>query len=129
MNSHTAIIKNSGPFLLLCIFILTSNLYSQQRIADSLQTQLGHLQGERKVEVLNDLSDIYQYINTKTAIEFAEKGIELAKTIDYPKGLAGCYGSLGYCYINIDMMKAVKYTKKALEIRYKIPDKAGIAFL
>ncbi|MFZ0455905.1 MAG: tetratricopeptide repeat-containing sensor histidine kinase [Ignavibacteriaceae bacterium] len=127
MNRYTGIIKSLGPSVLLFVFILTSKLYSQQRIADSLQIQLSCLQGERKVEVLNELSDIYQYINTKLSIDFALKGIELAKTIHYKKGLAGCYGSLGYCYINIDMVKAVKYTKEALQIRYEISDKAGIA--
>ena len=114
-------------FVVLCAFIFTTNLYGQQDRADSLQEQIKYLNGEKKVEALNELADIYQYINTKTAIDYALKGIELAKAINYQKGLAGCYGSLGFCYTNIDINKAVDFTKKALEIRYKIGDEAGIA--
>jgi signal transduction histidine kinase len=106
--------------------IFTTNLYSQQGVADSLQGLLSSLNGQKKVAVLDRLADIYQYINTKTAIDFAEQGIELAKTIGDKKGLASCYGSLGYCYINLDMTKAIDYTKEALKIRKEIGDKVGV---
>ncbi len=114
---------------LILIFILAYavNQYAQQGVADSLEKQLDNLSGEKKVETLDRLADIYQYINTKTAIEFANKGVELAKSIGDDKGLASCYGSLGFCYISIDNNKALNYTKKALKIRERIGFKIGIA--
>ena len=88
---------------LILIFIIgyVVNQYSQQGIADSLEKQLDNLQGEKKVEVLDRLADIYQYINTNNAIEYANKGVELAKSFGDDKGLASCYGSLGFCYISL----------------------------
>lgn len=115
--------------LLILIFSLSVSVsqFAQQSVVDSLETQLNNLSGEKKVETLDKLADIYQYINTKTSIEFANKGIELAKKINDPKGLASCYGSLGFCYTSIDINKALFYTKKALSIREKIKFKKGIA--
>ena len=113
--------------ILIFVFIAFSSQYAQQAIADSLETQLNYISGEKKVETLDRLADIYQNINTKKAIVFATKGAELAKEINYEKGLASCYGSIGYCYINLDNEKAWQYTQKALNIREKIGDKAGIA--
>jgi len=119
---------NYRPLLIL-IFSLSVSVsqFAQQSVVDSLETQLNNLSGEKKVETLDKLADIYQYIDTKTSIEFANKGIELAKKINDPKGLASCYGSLGFCYTSIDINKALFYTKKALSIREKIKFKKGIA--
>jgi signal transduction histidine kinase len=115
--------------LLILIFslALSVNQFAQQSVADSLEKQLNNLSGEEKIETLDKLADIYQYINTKNAIEFAHKGIELAKKINDPKGLASCYGSLGFCYTSINVNKALFYTKKALKIREKIKFIKGIA--
>ena len=122
-------LKMNYRILLILIFslVVTVNQFAQQSVADSLEKQLSNLSGEKRVETLDKLADIYQYINTKTAIEFANKGIELAKKINDLKGLASCYGSLGFCYISIDLDKALFYTKKALEIREKINYEKGIA--
>ena len=107
--------------------IIYQNTYSQQLVADSLINELNFTSGEQKVKILNELADIYQFIDTHEAIRYAEKGIELAKEIGNDKLLAGCYGSVGYAYINLDNSKAAEFTNKALEIRKKITDYAGIA--
>ncbi|MGE5680160.1 MAG: tetratricopeptide repeat protein [Bacillota bacterium] len=115
-------------FRLFILFLLFFNikLYTQQSIADSLTRQLKLLSGERKVDALNKLADIYNYINNKSAIEYAERGLELAKSIGYERGISESYGSLGYCYINVDNQKAVDFTNKALEIRQRLNLKTGI---
>ena len=113
--------------LFFAALIFSSKLYAQQNAADSLMNILGTVGGQEKVKILNELADIYQYINTKESIRLAEEGIKLASKIGYDKGLAGCYGSLGYAYTNVDNQKAIEYTTKALEIRKKINDEAGIA--
>lgn len=116
-------------FILTIIITLvwSRDLYFQQNQADSLVHLLNSVNGEKKVEILNDLADIYQYIDTHEALKYAEQGISLADSIGYKKGLAGCYGSLGYSYINLDNSKAEEYTNKALEIRKTINDQAGVA--
>ena len=118
-------------YRLLVIIIITllfvGKSYPQQSEADSLIHVLKLASGDEKVNILNNLADIYQFIDTHEAISYAQKGIELAKSIGYDKGLAGCYGSLGYAYINLDNQKAAEYTNEALNIRRRIKDEAGIA--
>jgi len=116
-------------FLLITtiLIIFASIVYSQQKTADSLSNLLKSVNGEKKVLILNELADIYQFIDTHEAIKYAEKGIKFADSIGYKKGLAGCYGSLGYAFINLDNSKASQYTNKALEIRKNIGDEAGVA--
>ena len=120
-------VKNRITLILLLILLNSIKQFGQQNLADSLEKQLDKLSGEQKVETYDRLADIYQYINTKTAINFATKGAEYAQSINDQKGLASCYGSIGYCYINLDNKKALEYTKRALKIRQNIEDKAGIA--
>ncbi|MGE5496968.1 MAG: tetratricopeptide repeat protein, partial [Syntrophothermus sp.] len=118
--------KKIAAFALLFIFLSNISIYCQQRTADSLIAALGQLSGENKVDALNRISDLYNNINCKVAIEYAEKAVDLAKAINYTKGLGGGFGCLGFSYINLDKQKAVYYTQKALEIRRKIQDKPGI---
>jgi|SRR5690554_1010948 len=114
---------------ILILFLLSFNvsLFSQQSTADSLSERIKHATGKEKVDLLGELSDIYQYIDSKSSTRYALEGVELAKKINYKEGLASCYGSLGYSYINLDNEKALYFTKKALEIREKINDNEGIA--
>lgn len=78
MNS---IVKNS----LLILLLISKLILSQQSAADSLKNELDKSQGQRKVDLLNELSDIYQYINTGTAINYAEASVNLAASINYKK--------------------------------------------
>src|SRR5690606_14976888 len=109
------------------IFLVSNQILPQQNLADSLVLQLKYLEGKEKVDAFSNLADIYQYISTNTAIDYANQGIALATEINYQKGLASCYGSLGFCYINMDHAKARIYTEKALSIRRNLNDKPGIA--
>ncbi len=114
---------------LIIIFIIAASItpYAQQGMADSLERQLGKISGEKKVDVLDEIADLYQYLDNKKALDYANEGLELAKLLNYQKGIASCLGSIGYSYINLDNKKALKYTKKALAVREKINDKSGIA--
>lgn len=122
-----SVMKVTTGIILLLVTLLSTTLLSQKRSADSLMNLIPNLQGTSKVDALNQLADIYQYMDTRKAIETANQGLELAKRINYQKGIAANLGSLGFCYLNLDHQKAVEYTKRALHIRKKIGDKAGIA--
>ncbi|OGS77981.1 MAG: hypothetical protein A3D31_13435 [Candidatus Fluviicola riflensis] len=51
-----------------------------------------------KVNALGDISFNYRTIDGEKGILYAEKCLELAKKIDYPKGIAKAYNSMGTCY-------------------------------
>lgn len=115
----------------LYIFILfisaIDHSFAQKSTIDSLENKLVNSSGKERVDLFNRLSDFYHYNDSKIAIEYAKKGIDLADSIGYQKGLAGGYGSLGFAYIGFDSSKALEYTKKALEIRRQINDEEGIS--
>jgi signal transduction histidine kinase/tetratricopeptide (TPR) repeat protein len=119
--------KSKIKYLLFALLMVSNIIYSQQNTADSLIRELGSSDGPKKVDLLNELSDIYQYINTQLAIKYAEDALTVAASINYKKGIANSYGSLGYCYINLNNDKALAYTEKALEIRTQLNDVPGIA--
>ncbi len=119
--------KYSRLYILSISLTFSSVLFGQQELADSLAQILPDSKGISKVDLFSRLSDVYQYINTKKSIEYAYLGINLADSLGYKKGLAACYGSLGFANINLDNDKAIKFTEKALDIRRKIHDNSGIA--
>lgn len=119
--------KNIAQFCIILFLLVSGLLYAKQKEVDSLETALKSVEGESKVDIFNRLSDLYHYIDTKKAIEYAEMGVELADSIGYKKGLAGAYGSLGFTYIGFSTSKAIEYTKKALSIRREINHIGGIA--
>ncbi|MGE5498060.1 MAG: tetratricopeptide repeat protein [Syntrophothermus sp.] len=96
-------------------------------MADSLIQKLDMLQGEQKVDAIGRIADILFYINNKKSIEYSWQGVKLAKDINYQKGVAACYGSLGLSHISLDMKKAIEYTNLALDIRRKINDRPGMS--
>lgn len=112
-------------FSVLIVFLLSPSAFSQKHAADSLSKLIITLSGEKKVDAINELADIYYYIDTKKSIEYAMQGLKIAQSINYPKGIAANYGTLGFSYVNVDNAKAIEYTNKALEIRNRINDKGG----
>jgi len=117
--------KSQYKLFVLFMILLCVNTYCQKHTADSLSKLIETLNGERKVDAINELADIYYYIDTKKSIEYAEQGLRIAYSINYQKGIAANYGTLGFSYVNVDNQKAIEYTNKALEIRYRINDKPG----
>lgn len=118
--------KKIAVFALFFILFSNNAVFCQQSTADSIIAALGQLSGEKKVDALNQVSDLYNNINCKVAIDYAQKAVDLAASINYTKGIAAGYGCMGFSYINIDKQKAIYYTQKALDIRRNIQDKPGI---
>lgn len=70
-----------------------------QPFIDSLLKELPKMPDDtNKVIALGDISFGYRTIDSEKGILYAEKCLELAKKINYPKGIAKAYNSLGTCY-------------------------------
>src|SRR3989338_6443390 len=70
-----------------------------QPFIDSLLKELPKMPDDtNKVNALGDISFNYRTIDGEKGILYAEKCLELAKKIDYPKGIAKAYNSMGTCY-------------------------------
>jgi signal transduction histidine kinase/CheY-like chemotaxis protein len=66
--------------------------------------------------------------NTKKALEYYYKGLELHEFIDYPDGLQGLYWNIGVVYHEIgEYTRAIDYLNKALNIESNLKDKNSIS--
>jgi len=90
---------------------------------DSLEQLLPTLQGVEKVDVLTKLARLNSRNDQALAFEYANMAIELARRINYDKGVADAllHISTGYYFIS-DYNTAISYLKQSLELREKLKD-------
>ena len=100
----------------------------QARI-DSLLNQLKKVKEDTgKVNLLNNLSTAYGYINPEEGIKTGNEALSLSTKLDWEKGKAGAMNAIGLNYEGrSDYPGALKYYVSALEIFEKLKDKKGIA--
>ncbi len=67
--------KNKIYLIIIFILAVSITQYAQQGMADSLEKQLGKISGEKKVDVLDELADLYQYIDSKKTLDYANEGV------------------------------------------------------
>jgi tetratricopeptide (TPR) repeat protein len=115
------------------MFILVSVLFADntmpQKLLD-LQNKLERVNGKEKVDLLNDISKNYSYIDSKKMIEFGNQALELAKKINYEIGEVDSLNRIcrGYLFMR-KYNKALSFGKKGLKFAEKIKYKKGTANL
>ncbi len=119
-------------FLASCFFIWGTHLHAQSRtqlMIDSLSTELKKVDEDTQmVKILNRLSYAYPYIDPDAGLRYAKFSLQLAQTLQYPKGIAGAYMSLGANYANkAEYDKALEADYMALKIYENLHDLMGQA--
>ncbi|MEO8150106.1 MAG: adenylate/guanylate cyclase domain-containing protein [Bacteroidia bacterium] len=107
--------------------LLQYSLYAQLLNLDSLSEQLKHATDDTmRVKILYQLSE-----NSPTDsgnLFYAEQVLELAKKINYQKGIADALNNIGYVYSNRgDNSEALQLHEQSLKIGEEIGDKEGVA--
>lgn len=104
------------------------NLFSQSRAIDSLTGLLPKLEGEKKVDVLNDLARLYQKNDSEKALLYSSNAFKLAEESKYKKGkLVAC---LNLSLANLQLSKfeeSLKFSIEALGISEDTKDTARSA--
>lgn len=117
----------------LLFSLISPNLFGQlqgQAKIDSLLNVLPKYEGDtNRVNILKELSKLFYASNPDKGINYGEEGVELARNIDWEKGLADNYSSLGinYGFGKSDFPKAIEFFEKALIIFEKIGNKKNSA--
>ncbi len=112
--------KNIISIWLILIFScsICGNIFSQKSITDSLYIELQKADEDtNKVNILIDLSLELQHSYPDSAINYAKKGLSLAKRLNYKKEEADLFNNLGN--INRDMGhydQAISSYQNAIEI-------------
>ncbi|MCU7494072.1 MAG: sensor histidine kinase [Ignavibacteria bacterium] len=95
---------------------------------DSLEAKISAKTGTEKVDAMLGLADYYKNLNPQKGLQIASRALKMSEGINYAKGLAGSYTNLGEIYTNLsDYHTALRYHKKALEIRNSMHDMHGVA--
>ncbi|MBW8051816.1 MAG: tetratricopeptide repeat protein [Cytophagales bacterium] len=95
---------------------------------DSLFKTLKTSKDTNKVKVLNDLCREYQNQNPDKALKYGNQAFDLAKRIDFKKGIASSLFNIGYVYDDQSRYEeAIKHYLQALKIRKELGDRNGIA--
>ncbi len=114
--------------LLLTTVIVLSGFSQNQQLIDSLSPLLITAKEDTtKANILNKLSGAYQGNDPDKAMEFAKQSLDLSEQIDFKKGIANAYNSMGI--INRDngnFLPALDFQKKALKVSEEIGYKRGI---
>ncbi len=116
---------------LILSFLLAIPLVSiaNQSMIDSLEAVKNKLDIEEKVDVVNQLSELYFIVKqTDKAKDYAYEALELSKSKGYKEGLAEAYNRLGAVYqYKKDDENAMSSYFKALDIYNAQQNKKGIA--
>ncbi len=109
------------------VMLHCSHAYAQkegQQLIDSILKALpGQQEDTNKVLLLDDLVTTYADVQAERGITWGEKELALAQKLDWKKGMALAYSSLGCCYITgSEYSKAIDYFSKALEVTEELGD-------
>lgn len=97
-------------------FVFDSKLHSQNRI-EVLEKNLINSINEKRVDILNELAYLYNKTDFSKAKNFQNESIELAKKINYKKGLAQGFNNLGDFYkVRSKFKNALYYYEKSLDL-------------
>ena len=120
--------------LLLVTILVSSNVLSQTGTKTNKKIQrllkdLGQTgEGPERVLILKDLCREYRDSDPEKALDYGKKAVELGKKINFQKGVADCYNSIGIIYKRMGrQQQAFEYYYKSLEIKKEIGDQRGVA--
>ncbi|OEK07194.1 tetratricopeptide repeat protein [Roseivirga misakiensis] len=111
----------------LFLGLLVHQVYAQNKRIDSIRSVLDTVSTPRlHVNALNDLSTAYNFINADSSEYFVDKGLALAKEINYERGLAITYNQKGVVqYIRGNLRNGIIWLDSSLIYRKKIGDVTG----
>jgi tetratricopeptide (TPR) repeat protein len=108
----------------LFTFAQTSTIDSLTKALASLPKPTGKLSDSTYIKTLNELAEEYLYINPDTAITLAQQGIKISENINWDKGKAIFFRTLGSCEDHKgNYTQAFEYYNKGLEIAEELADK------
>jgi AraC-like DNA-binding protein len=93
-------VKTMRCFWLFFLFLPADSGMAQNQTLDSLSSFLKNYPKEDtvKVNALNDLSSQYLWIDYYLSIKHADSALELARSLNYSKGIATANNLKGFCY-------------------------------
>jgi len=123
---------NKNKYIALSKKTLLQTSTNKQQYSQSLDALKESLQkataDTTKINILNRLASSYFYTSPKEGIPYGEKALKLAKKINWKKGIAKSYNSLGVSqWVLTDYYKAINYFYFSLSAYEELKDLNGIS--
>ena len=114
-------------FLIFIVVICcVSSLIAGTKI-DSLEVSLKIADQNKKVVILNELSQAYQEISARKSITYAQSALQISQELGIRKDIAVSLANLGSAYYHLGNYKqALEFHSQALEIYQQLTDKPGM---
>jgi len=121
--------KISAVFIFLFELLLKPSIAVEGK-AELLQQKLNCKPDTNKVIILSNLCWEYRSVSSDSAFLFGTEALQLARNLNYPKGIAQACNDLGILYIDkADYKKAVNFLNESMKIRENLNDLQGMASL
>ncbi len=116
-------------YILIFLISFSFHIVSQENSKlDSLKNNLSKFTDTLLIDALDEISWEYKYVNMDSAFAYSKKALKLSKKINFKKGIANSYNTLGSNFEYISKLdSALFYYEKSLSIKEDIKDAIGIA--
>lgn len=109
------------------MLFLSTGINAQDSVLDSLTTELEGAKGERKIQLLIELSEFYSYKSYSKVVEYGEKALELARQNNDKYYMAHALYRIGEgLVLQKDFEKAFESYIESLKLFEEIEDPEGI---
>jgi tetratricopeptide (TPR) repeat protein len=106
-------------------FAQTSTIDSLTKALSSLPKPSNKLSDSTYIKTIQQLAWEYSYINPDTAITLAQQGLQLSQKINWKKGKAICFRTLGWSnVVKGNYPQALEYYNTGLKISEELSDKS-----
>ena len=122
--------KNINSLILLYLLFCPFALLSQESsVVDSLSSVLDNSAGDtNRVNALNSLAEELRKTDPEQANKYAEEALALSTELNYKKGIAGSYFSLGRVYrAQFNLTEARGYYLKSVQVYKELGDHKVVA--
>src|SRR5688572_5932350 len=109
-------------YITLLCFLSIERSIAQVEVIDSLMEQLRiHTQADtNRVNMLNELSNQYQWLDFNRSYQYAEEALMLAESLPFPKGIATSSSRQAQSFWSLgDSERAIERALRAVEIAEK----------
>jgi tetratricopeptide (TPR) repeat protein len=116
-------------FLILSFAVSLTAWAENKRKVDSLENLVRTAPDTTKVQALQQLAWETKLYDTKKALAYANRGLDLANSINFKRGTALCHMALGEIYFRqSNFADALEHHRTAISILSEMKDKRRLAF-
>jgi tetratricopeptide (TPR) repeat protein len=118
-----------GLTVLMLFALSPATILAQGKVADSLEQKLTTVEGQIRVDILNQLAYEFITVDNEKVVRYSNEGLQLAKSINYIKGEGIAYSYRGvYEYMSGQFASARQKLHTGLRLSTQAGDSNNIGY-